>query len=92
MKNKILMIFAVALFALGVSTAQATHYGDNGGGYNNGGDFDVCKYFPRKCNGGRNGGGNKIPELDGAAAPIALALVSGILGLGVERRRRKNKK
>lgn len=84
MKNKILMIFAVALFALGVSTAQATHYGDNGG------DINPCKLL--QCNGGTNGGGNRIPELDGAAAPIALALVSGILGLGVERRRRKNKK
>ena len=57
--------------------------GGNGGGANGGG----------AANGGNggNGGGDpvEIPELDGLGAPLALALVAGIGGLAIERRRRK---
>lgn len=38
-----------------------------------------------------NGATSSVPELDAAGAPIAAALIAGLLGLGIERRRRKNK-
>ena len=56
--------------------------GDNGGGPNGGG---------MGANGGNGGGPTAIPELDSLGAPIALALVAGIGGLAIERRRRQNK-
>lgn len=37
------------------------------------------------------GCGNSVPELDGAMGPIAMALLAGVIGIGLERRRRKNK-
>ncbi|MGB5706623.1 MAG: hypothetical protein WBM41_07300 [Arenicellales bacterium] len=40
-------------------------------------------------NGGTNGGGNSVPDLSATSGPIALALLSGIIGIGIERRRRK---
>ena len=43
-------------------------------------------------NGGNGGGPIAIPELDSIGAPIALALVAGIGGIALERRRRQNKK
>ena len=33
-----------------------------------------------------------VPELSAAAGPIAVAVILGIVGIGLERRRRKNKK
>ena len=57
--------------------------GGNGGGANGGGAANGG-------NGGNGGGGPvEIPELDGLGAPLALALVAGIGGLAIERRRRK---
>ena len=44
------------------------------------------------ANGGMGGGPTAIPELDALGAPIALALVAGIGGIALERRRRKSKK
>ena len=44
------------------------------------------------ANGGMGGGPTAIPELDAIGAPIALALVAGIGGIALERRRRKSKK
>ncbi|HBH35198.1 MAG TPA: hypothetical protein DDW45_01970 [Gammaproteobacteria bacterium] len=35
---------------------------------------------------------NSVPELSAAAGPIAVAVILGIVGIGLERRRRKNKK
>lgn len=38
-----------------------------------------------------NGGHHAVPELDGSVAPIAIALVAGLVGLGLERRRRRSR-
>ena len=63
--------------------------GPNGGGMGpNGGGMGPAN----GGNGGNGGGPIAIPELDSVGAPIALALVAGIGGLALERRRRQNKK
>lgn len=36
-----------------------------------------------------NGGGNPVPELDVAGLPLAASLLAGIIGIGLERRRKK---
>ena len=36
-------------------------------------------------------GGNSVPELDGAMGPLAVAILAGVIGIGIERRRRKDK-
>lgn len=36
-------------------------------------------------------GGNSVPELDGAMGPLAMAILAGVIGIGLERRRRKDK-
>ncbi len=47
-----------------------------------------CRYNPMYC----SSSGNSVPELSATAGPIALAVLLGIVGIGIERRRRKNKK
>ena len=42
-------------------------------------------------NGGEVNPPTAVPELDAIGAPVALALVAGIGGIALERRRRKNK-
>ena len=37
-------------------------------------------------------GGQSVPELDAAVGPLALALLGGVVAVGLERRRRKNKR
>lgn len=42
------------------------------------------------CGGGGGGGsGNSVPELSVTAGPIAVAVIVGILAIGLERRRRR---
>lgn len=52
----------------------------------------VYKKYDKGGNGGNGGGPTAVPELDAIGAPIALALVAGIGGIAIERRRRKDKK
>ena len=41
---------------------------------------------------GGGGGGQSVPELDAAVGPLALALLGGVVAIGFEHRRRKNKR
>ena len=69
---------------------MAANGGANGGGMAANGGAANGGNGGGAANGGNGGGGPvEIPELDGLGAPLALALVAGIGGLAIERRRRK---
>ena len=41
---------------------------------------------------GGGSGGNSVPELDGATGPLAVALITVVIGIGLERNRRKKQR
>ena len=49
----------------------------------------ACEWFGIGCD---TGGGHSVPELSVMAGPVAVAVILGIVGIGLERRRRNNKK
>lgn len=77
---KIVISFWITLYcSLMATSVHASH----GGGF-----WGWLEHF---WGHGGGGGGNAVPELNGAMGPIALALLAGIIGIAVERKRRKSK-
>lgn len=52
----------------------------------------ICSNYPSAsfCSGGHQA--NTVPELSLTAGPLAIAVILGIVGIGLERRRRISKK
>lgn len=85
MKKSTSRILAATVAVVAISLASESFAGTYfpGPGYDN----------DNRRGGGRRGGGySSVPELDASGAPIALALVGGIAGVAIERRRKNKKK
>lgn len=72
------IIITTLVFGLSAIEVNADDDDSSSGGY-----VDDCS---------SGGCGNEVPELSAAVAPLALASILGIAGVGLERRRRKSKK
>lgn len=44
---------------------------------------------PHNPGGSGGGGGNSVPEIDVMVGPVAVAVLAGVIAIGVERRRNK---
>ena len=91
--KKILVVTFVA--TLGLMSASAHAHRDRSYVHNLfhsvGGSHSGGTAADSSGNGG-GGGGQSVPELDAAVGPLALALLGGVVAVGLERRRRKNKR
>jgi len=86
--------FAALVFALAASSSVFAQSGSHGSSWYY---YFISRWnsfwtnFWSTWNSGSTsaGGGNSVPELDGATGPLAIALITVVIGIGLERNRRK---
>jgi len=83
MKINLGILFVLVSLVLGGSDVYASAGGSGG--------FNWWEWLVNWWNNHNGGGGKSVPELSASYLPVALALLAGILGIGIERKRRSKK-
>lgn len=86
----VVLSFASDVFSLEFFPAPQGYSSDSKQA-NNGSKKDKREKRVKEDKTNKGGSYSSVPELDASGAPIALALVGGIAGVALERRRRKKK-
>ena len=91
MKSPVISLTTMVVTSLWASNAMANHGGWHFIDWFNHLMIILSKLFHQSHNSGGGGGSNAVPELDVVSAPLALALIAGIISIGLEIRRRQKK-
>lgn len=83
MNNYLRIMYVIMFLGFGISDVYASHGG--------GGGFNWWEWVVNWWNNNGGGNGNSVPELSASYIPMAFAILAGILGIGIERRRKSKK-